>query len=197
MQGNSNRPLLPARLAAVLLSATVVLAFALPSFAQADSAGAQYHDGLPTATGKKKQKSGSHDNNSGSGGQVNGSGSSGGSSGGTGSGSGGQGGSGSSPAPSGPSPAGPDSGASANSSANQSGATGGQGAGSGEGKSVKLAAPTGADYQVPTSDGGSSPLGAVLIAIAVLVVISAVVVVLRSRRRRFHDEDGLDPPYAG
>ncbi len=191
MQGNQSHPLAPARRAAVLLSATVVLAFALPSFAQADSAGVQYKDALPTATGKKKQKNGSGDNsNSGSGGQDNGSGSSGGSSGG-GTGSGGQGGSGSS----GSSSTGADSGASAASGGAAAGA-GATGAAAGS-DSLGLAKPANASYETSSKDGGSSPLSIVLIAIAVLAAISAAVVILRSRHKR-QQGDALDPPpYAG
>ncbi|MFN8161804.1 MAG: hypothetical protein U0R52_12260 [Solirubrobacterales bacterium] len=182
----------------------MIVALLAPAFARAGSAGVQYKDALPTATGKKKNKGSGGSGGNGSGSQGSGNGSAVGGSGSGGSGSGGSGsastGSGGTSAPAGgASGSGSASGSASSGAANASGGTAaaGSAASSGsQGSAEQVNLGQQAGYKSPSDSGGSSPLSAVLIAIAGLAVISAAVVVLRSRRDR-HSGGALHDPYAG
>jgi hypothetical protein len=172
------------------VSAVVALAFALfPVLAQAgDSAGAQYQDRLPTATGNGPDNNGgnggSQDQNSDSSGSGNG-----------GSAAGGAGGGGS-PPPSGPSGS-PGSQAGNGSSATNPG-TGGQASASRATApgSVKLGQ-NAADVQSSNGDdGGSSPLAGILVGLGLGAIVSVIFVVLRARRQRGQSEP-VHSPNAG
>jgi hypothetical protein len=196
MQGNADlRSRLGRRRAtASAASVALVLAFALfPVLAQAsDSAGAQYTDRLPTATGPGGGGSGG--GGSGGGDDDGSSGSQGSSgSGNDGSSTGGAGGGGSTP-PSGSSGSSGSQGGSG-SAATDSG-TGGQDASGGTGPgSVKL----GESAAVQSSsgdDGGSSPLAGILVGLGLGAVVSVIFVVLRARRQRGQSEP-VQSPNAG
>ncbi len=194
MQGNAYRSR-SRRMAATTVSAILMLAFALfPVLAQAsDSAGAQYQDRLPTATGPNKHnpdktdknKNGSGNQGSGNGGNTS-----------QGGGAGGGGGGGSSP------PSGPNSAPSGSSGSGNAGVSGGSSGGTGASPtqgsgadSLKLG--SNADYQSGSGDdGGSSPLAGILVGLGLGAIVSVIFVVLRARRQR-DDSDAVHSPNAG
>jgi cobalamin biosynthesis Mg chelatase CobN len=156
------------------LSALALLALAcFPVLAQADSSGIQYSDAPPTVTGSHKiptQSAPPAHSSKADGGAAHGKG--------NGSGSSGKGSSaGGSSSKSGGSPG--------TARGDGTGQQGSPGQGSG-GKSNTHATPagSGAEPVLSKSDGGSSPLVPILIAIAVLAAISIGAVMMRQRRRR-------------
>jgi hypothetical protein len=193
MQGFAHlrSPLRRRRTAVSVTSAAVVLAFALfPVLAQADSAGAQYQDRLPTATGPgggggNDGGNNGGDNNGSSGGQNSSSSGSGG--GGSSVGGGGGGGS---------SPSGP-SGSPGSQGGNGSGATNpgaGQGSPSGgTGTSTLYQGQNAANESSNGDDGGSSPLAGILVGLGLGAIVSVIFVVLRARRQRGQSEPVQSP----
>jgi len=167
MLGTRHRIRQRADRAFVLLSMSALLAFAFfPAVSNAeDSSGIQYSDAPPTVPGKETRDS--LGNSSSSGRETDGSGQSSTRSGST---KGGKSGGRSSGDESGGAAAGGGKGGSGSNSGEQRGDTGGQ--------------PLKAIDATPTSDdGGSSPLIAILIAIAVLAAISIGAVAMRRRGR--------------
>ncbi len=187
MQGTSWLRAPSCRLLARALSATVVLAFlAFPVFAQADSAGAQYQDRLPTATNTPTH----HDHTPGGGGHHGGSGGQDSGNGGSSQGGAAGGGGGSSP-PSGPSSS-PSGASSRSSGAGNGGASGGaptQGSGT---DTVKLASNAG--DQTGNSNDGSSPLAGILVGLGLGAIVSVLFVALRARRQRGRLRGSSDAP---
>lgn len=186
MQGTSWVRAPSRRLLARTLSATMVLAFlAFPVFAQADSAGAQYQDRLPTATNKPTHHhppgGGHHGQGSGNGGSSQG---------------GGAGGGGGSSPPSGPNSS-PSGASSRSNGAGNGGSSGGGGGAPTQGSgtdTVKLASNAG--DQTGNSDGGSSPLVGILVGLGLGAIVSVLFVALRARRQR-GDSEAVQTPHAG
>ncbi len=180
MQGNAYLRSRSRRTAVSALSAVLVLAFAaFPVFAQADSAGAQYQDRLPTATGPNKKD---HNNNGGSDNQSSGGG-------GNSSQGGAAGGSGGSSPPSGPSSA-----PSGSSGSGNGASTGSSGAPT-QGNGPETVNASNAGYK-SDSGGGSSPLAGILVGLGLGAVVSVIFVVMRARRQR-GDSEAVQTPHAG
>jgi hypothetical protein len=198
MQGHAYLNGRSRRVAGWIAGLSLVFAFALfPVVAQAsDSAGAQYEDRLPCATGGCGDGNGNNgpDNNNGNGDNNGSGGQSSSGSGNDGSSAGGAAGGGSTP-PSGPSGSPGSQGGSGSAAtdpgAGQAGASGGTGPGS-----VKLGE-NAADVQSSSGDdGGSSPLAGILVGLGLGAVVSVIFVVLRARRQRGQSEP-VHSPNAG